>query len=253
MAAPTLSTLLASTASTADQSSYTTGSITPTAGRLVLAAFAAGDNPSSLQQPTCSGCGLTWTAIRAALIAAGTGTGQVMLVVFAAYADPLVVTSGGLTFSNAVSSGICDGALWSVYEVADWLPHGGSTAGTGLVNINSNSVTADSMNVNGSAVQNADSLVISWCLTYNDGSSTAPTLTNPTGWTGLTNTACSLGSEAMRLGAAYNTSSDAGADWSASSTNDRMLGLLAEVLGNPGPVAARQRVYDQAVHQASRW
>lgn len=251
MAAPTLSTLLAATGSTADQASYTTGSITPTAGSLVLAAFAAGDNPSNLQQPTCSGCGLTWTAIRAALIGAGGAGGEVMLVVFAAYADPLVVTSGGLTFSNAVSGGTCDGALWSVYEVADWLPHGGQ--GAGVVNVNSSNVTADTMNVNGSAVQNADSLVISWCLTYNDGNSTAPTLTNPTGWTGLTNTPLSLGSEGMRLGAAYNTSSDAGADWSASSTNDRMLGLIAEVLGNPGPVAARQRVYDQAVHRASRW
>lgn len=250
---PSVSELIAATGSTTDASSYSTASISPTAGSLLLVGFVAGDNPANLQQPTLTGCGLTWTAVRAALIGSGGGTGEVMLACYAAYANPAVVSNGTLTFSSVVSSGTADGAIWCVHEITGFFPHGGNPTPSGVINVNSNTATADTMTITQAAAQNSESLMFSWAECYNDGSGTAPTFTNPTGWTGLTNTAVSFGSEAARLGAAYNTASDNTADWAASSSNDRLMGISVEIIGAGRNSQPRIVVHDQAVHRASRW
>lgn len=250
---PSVSELIAATGSTTDASSYSTASISPTAGSLLLVGFVAGDNPANLQQPTLTGCGLTWTAVRAALLGTGGTASQVMLACYAAYADPAVVSSGTLTFSSVVSSGTADGAIWCVHEITGYYLHGGNPAPSGVINVNSNTATADTMTITQAAAQNSESLMFSWAECYNDGSSTAPTFTNPTGWTGLTNTAVSFGSEAARLGAAYNTASDNTANWAASSTNDRLMGISVEIIGAGRNSQPRIVVHDQAVHRASRW
>lgn len=251
---PTITELIAAASNTANQTNYTTASISPTPNSLLVAAVAWGDNPANLVQPTCSGCGLTWEAVQAVQTGTTGTAAEVALQIFAAYADPAVLSNGTVTFTGLVSSGTADGAIWSIYQIERYR-YGGSGV-LSITNINSNSVTADTMNINsGTAVLDSQSLVMSIICTINDGSSTAPTIsTHPTGWTALTNAAVSLGTEGLRLGAAYNTASDVTADWAVSSTNDREMGVLFEVPFQVGATLERRAVVrDQAVHRASRW
>ncbi len=103
----------------ANQTTYTTASFTPTADRLLIAVFSTRDDATRLGQPTVSGGSLTWTLITDGTTAAdsayNTASSENSRVV-AFWAD----TGGSPGSMTLVFDGVgatLDSACWSIYEV----------------------------------------------------------------------------------------------------------------------------------------
>lgn len=97
-----------------DAANYSTASITPNAGRTVLAAFLVYDAGALANvTPTASGCGLTWTRIASV----GGGGNITRLHVFRASTGSSTPSSEAVTITGVVSSGNADGAAWYVIEI----------------------------------------------------------------------------------------------------------------------------------------
>lgn len=256
MPVPTVTTLIAATGTDTDAANYTTASITPTAGRLVVAVFAWLDLSGSPQVPTSlTGCGITFTRMDTT---DGNPTTVPWQVTYSGWADPLTVTSGALTLSGVVSTGTADGAMWAVVELdgVDMMIGDTDTDGTrrGFLNQASGSTTLDALTTTAAARRNTDSLFLSACNCYDNASTTAPTLTSPTGWTEQTNGVVTggIGGDSIRLAIAYDTTGDTTANWVASAANDRMS---AQTFEYPGIGRSVPRVWNNndAVHRSTRW
>lgn len=94
--------------STSNQTSYTTASISPTAGRLLLCAVGISVATAPTPTPTVTGCGVTWELIDTPSTAVRT------VYLFRAMGTP---TSGALTISGG-STTLTSG-YWNVSEVPD--------------------------------------------------------------------------------------------------------------------------------------
>lgn len=256
MPVPTVATLIAATGTDTDAANYSTASISPTAGRLVVAVFAWLDLSGSAQIPTSlTGCGITFTRMDTT---DGNPTTAPWQVTYSGWADPLTVTSGALTLSGVVSTGTADGAMWAVVELdgVDLMIGGADAPATrrGFLNQASGTTTTDALTLTALTRRNTDSLFLSAASCYDDASTTAPTLTSPTGWTEQTNGAVSggIGGDSIRLAIAYDTSGDTTANWVASAANDRINGQTFEYPGI-GRTVSRQWNNNDAVHRSSRW
>lgn len=125
--------------STTDQSAYPTGSISPDANQLILAAFWwAQTTPGTV---SATGNGLTWVAVDSN--AGGTRKMQLFRAMGSA------PTAGALTFTVAGGSGTPSRGAWSVVEVAqvDTSGTNGSAAQVQSANNGSNSATTTTCNL----------------------------------------------------------------------------------------------------------
>ncbi len=129
--------LLTSGSSTTNSSSYTTASISPSAGKLILVAVSfnvfSGVTPTSI---SVSGCGLTWDQA-ATIEFSGTST---RLSVFRAVGTP---SAGTLTISQSGGGSIA-GCIWQVVEIGQ--VQTGSNGASALLQTVSNSTTGNSPN-----------------------------------------------------------------------------------------------------------
>lgn len=101
-------TVLESSSSTTDGTSVVTGSITPVSGRDYYVAVSSNRSSGSANQPTLSGCGMTWNAVNSQI------TGGYRVTLFHALADGSS-TAGALTasFGGQTQTSF----LWHVVEV----------------------------------------------------------------------------------------------------------------------------------------
>lgn len=173
---------LTTASDTSNLTAYTTASISPTAGRLVLAAvFVVGTNPTPT--PVLSGCGLTWTQVDQTAVGART------VHIFRAMGTP---TAGALTISLTGGTSPT-GCAWTVVEFAgvDTSGTDGSGAIAQSVNAKPSSTTAPSVPFGtavtagnatfgcvGTAVQEDPAAGSGWTVLGTPQSFAAPT----TGW-----------------------------------------------------------------------
>lgn len=215
-------TLLTASGTETDARDYSTASVSPTAGNLVLAAIFPWDAGGALTEPTCSGCGLTWT-----LVATGPGAGFTNLYVFRAYADPALVTAGAITFTSVCSAGqTCDGAVWCVVEVDNV----GVAVNDGIVQTGTANAAADSVSVTLGAFANSLNGTAAFVTAY-DNAGGAIDITEGTGFTMLTGSEVSqaAGGDTLRIGFEYRTDNDTSVDATASTDNDRMFMVAFEI------------------------
>jgi hypothetical protein len=86
-------------AQSANGTGYVTATLTPTSGRIVYALIeSATSNGATPNQPTASGAGLTWTAVKTVVWDAGNTSERRRMTVFAGIGTP---TPGAVTFSFA--------------------------------------------------------------------------------------------------------------------------------------------------------
>ena len=223
-------------------------------GRLVVAVFAWLDVSGSPQVPTSlTGCGITFTRMDTT---DGNPTTVPWQVTYSGWADPGSVTSGALTLSGVVSTGTADGAIWAVVELdgVDMMIGDADTDGTrrGFLNQATVVTTNDTATPTTAARRNTDSLFMSAATCYDNASTTAPTLTIPTGWTQQTAGAQAIATQSIRLAIAYDTTGDTTANWVASAANDRMAAQTFEYPGI-GRTIPRQWNNNDAVHRSTRW
>jgi hypothetical protein len=254
MPVPTVSTLVAATGTDTDAANYSTASITPTAGRLVVAVFVWLDLSGSPKVPTSlTGCGITFTRMDTS---DGNPTTVPWQVIYSGWADPGSVTSGALTLNGVVSTGTADGAIWAVVELdgVDMMIGDTDTDGTrrGFLNQATVFTTNDTATSTAAARRNTDSLFLSVASCYDNASTTAPSLTSPTSWTEQTNNPQAMGGDSVRLAIAYDTTGDTTANWVAGASNDRMSVQTFEYPG-VGRTVPRQWNYNDAVHRSTRW
>jgi hypothetical protein len=150
MAVPLFTTLLSSNGTNADQSSYTTASLAPTASRLVLAMVLSQSVSGTPNSPTLSGGGVsTWTEVDNILLSSR------RMTVFRALTGGSP-TSGSVTIDFAAQTQTS--CIWQFVEIEDCLLSG--TNGADAV------------------VQSDD---------YSNTSGVALTLTLPGAWAGIDN------------------------------------------------------------------
>lgn len=132
---PVTSTHLTTGTDTANVSPYVTASITPTAGRLILAAVFLSYTTSAT--PTLTGNGLTWTLVATTT----TATARELSVFRAMGAAP---TAGSVTIATTGTSPT--GCLWTITEFAGADTSGtngsGGIVGTNIVNARPASATS---------------------------------------------------------------------------------------------------------------
>lgn len=216
--------LLTNNGSDTDAADYTTASVSPTAGRLVLAAVHVYDAGASVSGvPTCSGCGLTWTRI------SSEGSTSNRLTAFRAYADPGLVTSGAVTFSGVVSSGTADGAQWIVVEVSGINT---GAANNAVVQAAGTTTVNDSINVNLSAFANTANGTIGVVSAY-DSAGGVLDITEGSGFSPSGELSTTAGGDTLRMVVEWKTTNDTGVNATVSAANDRMCIIGMEIDGTP--------------------
>jgi hypothetical protein len=210
-----------------DAQDYTnvTASISPTAGRLVLAMFQVLELGGEVaQDPTSvTGCGLTWERVETV------GTSQNRQTVWRAYADPGSVTSGSLSVNDVVASGTADGIAWMVVEM-DAADASVSNGANSIVQTAEENINADSATATLAAFSHASNYTIAFFACYDNAGAGSMTASGGSGFTTLgTGARKTYGGDDTIVMFQYKTSPDTGVDCSASSANDRIQLLAMEL------------------------
>jgi hypothetical protein len=198
--------------------SYTTASISPTANRLVLVAVGHQVSSGTVNTPTISGAGMTWTQVATKI--SSKGTLRRLTVFRALSASP---GSGALTIDLGGQSQIRCG--WSIAEF-DGIDTGGTNGADAIVQSASNDVTDNasttSLTVTLSAFSHVDN------ATYGairfGGSSNTDALTFGSGFTqlGIINGSASYQSQ-------FKASNDTTVDWTYNNTAWYNQGIAIEL------------------------
>lgn len=203
-----------------DASSYTTASITPTTGRLLVAMVWVHDAGGLVNFSTASASGnsLTWTRISTQGFTAQGLTG------FYAYPDG-TQTSGAVTFSSLVTSGTADGATWIVFEATDAF----SVTNTQGFSA-SNRTTNDTLTLPAlSSLRSNPNAVIGVFGAQDDANGTI-TFTPETGWTLADSNSQTSGGTTISIGVQYRAdTTDTTAQAAVSAASDRLVGAAFEL------------------------
>ena len=204
-----------------DAASYTTASITPTTGRLLVAACVTADVTDALVNlsATCTGNNLTWTAIP------GQGYTVNGLVMFYAYADG-TQTSGGVTFTDVVTSGTAEGATWIVVECVDAF----SVTNTQSFSLSNRTTTADTLTLPALGSLRANpNVVFAFFGARDDGNGTID-FTPEAGWTLHDSRNQTANARTIAIGLVYDAdTTDTTAEATVSAVSDRMWGAAFEL------------------------
>lgn len=205
-----------------DGTSFTTASISPSAGTTLLAAIWLYDTGSALfATPAVSGNGLTWSS-------AGTqGFGGQVLAVLSA-SSPTTPTPGAVTF-NCSAIGTFEGAAWMVVEITG----SNITTTNGVVqkqNFNeANRTTSDSLTLpNLSAFANASNAAVAFFSSLDTGGGTL-NFTAGTNFTKLDEIDQTANSDTLSLMFEYQNAEDISVNASVSAANDRLVGSAMEI------------------------
>ena len=203
-----------------DASSYTTASITPTTGRLLVAACVTFDaNTLVNRSATCTGNSLTWTAIP------GQGFNADGLVMFYAYADG-TQTSGGVTFTDVVTSGTADGATWIVVECVDAF----SVTNTQSFSASNRTTTADTLTLPALGSLRANPNVVFAFFGARDDQAGTLSFTAESGWTLHDSRNQAAATITTAIGLVYDAdTTDTTAEATVSAASDRLWGAAFEL------------------------
>lgn len=212
-----------------DAINYTTASVSPTPGRVVLLGISVYDAGGSLSgTPTCAGCGLTWARVD------GGGNVNLRATVFAAYADPALVTAGTITVSGVVAVGqTADGAVWSIIEVDGVNP----TTNNGVVQSNATTTTTDSVSVTLAAFASALNGTLGFVNAWDSAGLTLSAMAVGSGFTLVASSTIgnnpNMAATTNRILWEYRTDNDTTVDATAPAANDRMNIVGIELNGTP--------------------
>lgn len=215
-------TVLTSGGSDTDAASYTTASITPTAGALVIAVIHVYDAGGEFQAASVTGNSITWTNNDA--------QGFLGNYLSSSYGvAPSNVSTGAITFNSVTSTGqTADGAVWLVVE---------------CTGIDKNSPVLQRQAFNTANRTTADTLSLpaltglapnpNACMAFFgswDNAGGALDFTEEAGWTMLSELSQAAGGDTIRICCVYDTdTSDDTASASVSAANDRLFGTAFEI------------------------
>lgn len=206
-------TVLTSNSSITDTNSYNTASVSPGAGRLILACVANNDASGGPDTPTVSGASMTWTQ------AATQTMGQRRVTVFHSYSTS--PGSGALTISFGSTQNDC---LWTVIE---WrgLKTTGTNGADAIIQSAGNTVTGTTLTVTLSSFAHQKNATFGF-MYLNDifGVNVSP-------GSGFTELVDHVGS-AHTINAEWKNSNDTSVDWTNTNSKD-MVGLALELRHQP--------------------
>lgn len=210
--------ILTNGGSDTDAASYSTASITPSANKTIIAAILVYDaGAAAATTISVSGNGLTWTRV------ADPGSTTVQLSVFRASSQS-APSSEAVTFSNVVSAGTADGAVWVVFEIDNV----DITTNDGVVQSNGQTTTADSNTITLLPFASADNGTVGvWGAYDNAGGALAFTI--GTGFSGKSEQSQTAGGDTLRNFYEYKQGNNTGVDVSVSAANDRLSGVAMEI------------------------
>lgn len=206
-----------------DADTYATGSISPSANKLIIACIWAYDAGAALNPAadfTCSGNGLTWT------FADGHGTTSNRFAVFRA-SSASAPSAEAVTFANLNSSGTSDGAVWLVFEI-DNVDIGTTD---GVVQAVSGGGTADTLEVTLAAFASANNGTVGVFGSY-DNAGGVLSFTEGTGFAHKTQQSQAAGGDTIANFYEYRQDNDTTVDVSVSAANDRLVGVAMEIKSN---------------------
>lgn len=243
-----------------DLDDYTTGTFTPTAGRLLCVGFSKLDlDATAGQTPTISDSAglLTFGGSNGV---GGTAVQPNLIAFFAAVPDPWTGGAISITFTNCAQSVSCDGACWSIIELAgvdigsDWIGRG-----VGIVQrANGISALNDNLAATLAAFSGVNNGTLSLIGSYDNASTTAPALTAGTGTiVSGSDIGQAMGGDGVRLAWQWLDSNSTSVTATAAAANDHWRMYAFEVAYADGNPYQRRMVPavnpSQAVHRASRW
>lgn len=206
-----------------DDSSYETGSISPSANKTIIAmiwAYDAGAALNAAASMTCTGNGLTWT------FADGGGTTTNRLAVFRASSGS-TPTPGTVTFGSVTSSGTADGAVWLIFEIDNV----DISTNDGVVQALSVSTTNDTAEVTLAAFSSVNNGTVGVWGAY-DNAGGILTFTEGTGFANKTAQSQAAGGDTIANFYEYRQDNDTSVDVSVSAANDRLVGVAMEIKSN---------------------
>jgi hypothetical protein len=208
--------LLTESGDETDLSSYATASVSPSAGRLVVASCANTQNSDNAVQPTISGNGQTWTTLGSVLFATGN---RRRITLFAAFiASP---SAGAITFDFGGTTQ--QRLIWSVTEFSGV---GGTNVATAVLQTVTNTGTTP-LTVTLAAFNNANNGAFG-CFSAND-TVTSPTSTPGTGWTELSDRN-NAGVSPINLSTQWRVDNDTTCDASFTGTISASAGIAIEIV-----------------------
>lgn len=214
-------TNLETSLSTTDQAAYASGSISPAANQLILAAFWWAQ--TGVGTVSATGNGLTWVAVDS-----NAGGTRKMQLFRAMGSSP---TPGAVTFTVTGGSGTPSRGAWSIIEVAqvDTTGTNGSVAQVQNGNNGSNSATTTTVNL--AAFSNPNNITIGFL-----GADNGNTITPGSGFTQIAQ--ANNGAEGFSIQSQVQYANDTTVDWTISPAADiRATAVEVKVIPQGGILA----------------